>query len=305
MPITAPPTIPQITDPSTFATRAQDWVVWQSDELYPALVDEATLIGLSTSTTSVTSNTVGTGSKSFTVETGKGFKEGQSITIARTAAPANRMFAVVDSYNTGTGALVVTSQAFEGSGTFTDWTITLGFNGVISAGQIPDASIAQAKLNFAIGRQVAQIQTFQTGAVATGTTQIPNDNTIPQQTEGDQYLSLTITPQSATSTLEIDVTIFGTESTNVAELYTYALFQDSTASAIAAGQVSLAGPATTGAYVGTIKHIMTSGTTSATTFKVRAGLHVAGTFVFNGGAGGAQLMGGVYASRITVKEYLP
>jgi hypothetical protein len=94
----------------------------------------------STNSNSVTSNTIGTGSKSFTVDTGKAYFAGQSLTIARTSAPTNRMFAVVDSYNSGTGALVVTSQAFEGSGTFTDWTITLGFNGVISDGQIPNSA---------------------------------------------------------------------------------------------------------------------------------------------------------------------
>ncbi|MES2499269.1 MAG: hypothetical protein V4570_01935 [Pseudomonadota bacterium] len=136
MPLATPPTIPLITDPSTFATRAQDWVVWQSDELYPFLVSSSGLLGLSTSATSTTSNIVGTGSKSFTVQTGKGFVEGQSLSIARTSATTNRMFAVVTSYNSGTGALVVNSQAFEGSGTFTDWSIALAFNGVVSPAQL-------------------------------------------------------------------------------------------------------------------------------------------------------------------------
>jgi hypothetical protein len=146
MPITAPPDIPLITDPSTFAVRAQDWVVWQADELYPFLDEGASLLGLSLSATSVTSNTVGTGSKSFTVETGKGFIAGSSLVIARTAAPANRMFVVVTSYNSGTGALVVNSQAFEGSGTFTDWSISPSFNGLISTAQITDLSVTNAKL---------------------------------------------------------------------------------------------------------------------------------------------------------------
>lgn len=146
MPITAPPTIPQITDPSTFATRAQAWVVWQSNELYPAIADTASILSLSTSSTSTTSNTIGTGSKSFTVETGKGYLAGQSLSIARTSAPTNRMFAVVTSYNSGTGALVVNVQAIEGSGTFTDWSIALAFNGVIGTGQIANEAVTLAKL---------------------------------------------------------------------------------------------------------------------------------------------------------------
>ena len=146
MAITAPPSIPLITDPSTFSTRAQDWVVWQAEQLYPELTSVSLVLGLSLSGTSVTSNTVGIGSKSFTVETGKGFAAGQSIVIARTSAPTNRMFCVVTSYNSGTGALVVTSQAIEGSGTFTDWSISPTLNAVLTLVQIPDGLITTNKI---------------------------------------------------------------------------------------------------------------------------------------------------------------
>jgi hypothetical protein len=146
MPLDAPPEIPLITEPTTFAERAQDWVVWQADELYPFLVSSSSLLGLSLSATSTTSNTIGTGSKSFGTQTGKGFIPGQSLSVARTAAPTNRMFVVVDSYNSITGALVLTSQAFEGSGTFTDWSIAPAFNGVISTNQINDLAVTEPKL---------------------------------------------------------------------------------------------------------------------------------------------------------------
>lgn len=146
MPITAPPTIPLITDPSTFSTRAQDWVVWQAERLYPELTSVSLALGLSLSGTSVTSNAIGIGSKSFTVETSKGFLAGQSLVIARTAAPTNRMFGLVTSYNSGTGALVFESQAIEGSGTFTDWTISPTLNAVLTLVQIPNLLITDAKL---------------------------------------------------------------------------------------------------------------------------------------------------------------
>jgi hypothetical protein len=48
---------------------------------------------------------------------------------------------------------------------------------------------------------------------------------------------------------------------------------------------------------------MTSGTTSATTFKVRAGANAAGTTTFNGTAG-ARLFGGVMASSMVIREVL-
>lgn len=151
------------------------------------------------------------------------------------------------------------------------------------------------------GKAVAQVVSTITGAVATGTTILPIDDTIPQNTEGDQYMSLSITPQSATSTLEIDVTFFG--GISIVNNLIVALFQDTTANALAVGSQYTGGAANT--FIGIkFKYMMTSGTTSATTFKVRAGTGAAGTTTFNGVAG-ARYFGGVYASSIIIKEYLP
>jgi len=81
-----------------------------------------------TSATSTTSLTIGTGSQSLTIQTGKLFTPGQTVVIARTSAPSTtQMIATIDSHNSGTGALVgtVAAGATTGSGTFTDWTISL------------------------------------------------------------------------------------------------------------------------------------------------------------------------------------
>jgi hypothetical protein len=127
----------------------------------------AALNTFATTSTSSTSLAVSVGSKSLTVEAGKSYFPGQSLTIARTSDTDNRMFAVVDSYNSGTGALVVTSQAFEGSGTFTDWTITLGFNGVISTGQIANNAVETAKVaDGAITRAKLANGVISTGQIA-------------------------------------------------------------------------------------------------------------------------------------------
>ena len=40
------------------------------------------------------------------------------------------------------------------------------------------------------GKLLQQVN-FQSGAVATGTTIFPEDDTIPQNTEGDQYMEYT------------------------------------------------------------------------------------------------------------------
>lgn len=147
--------------------------------------------------------------------------------------------------------------------------------------------------------RVAQIVNVEVGTVATGTTVIPYDNTIPQNTEGDQYMSLAITPTNAASTLIISVVLFG--SNGASPRNTVALFQDATANALAAASLGGVSALTTGC---TFTHKMTAGTTSATTFKVRAGPNGAATFTFNGESA-AQLYGGVFASSITVTEVLP
>jgi len=153
---------------------------------------------------------------------------------------------------------------------------------------------------FAGTQQLAQLLTFQTGAVATGTTIIPIDDTIPQITEGNEYLALTITPVNALSTLEIDTTIYVGRS--IVDWLIGALFQDATANALA---VAVAYSSTaTGVVPLTMKHIMVAGTTVATTFRVRAGGANAGTLTLNG-SNGVRHFGGTYASRITIKEYLP
>lgn len=145
--------------------------------------------------------------------------------------------------------------------------------------------------------EVVQVVNFQTGAVATGTTSIPHDDTIPQNTEGDEYMTLAITPKSASNKLIIDVIFQGTMTANGP--VTVALFQDSTANALAAvaqhpGSASIVQSIA-------LRHNMTAGTTSATTFKVRAGAAGAATTTFNGASGGRKF-GGVSASSITITE---
>ena len=152
----------------------------------------------------------------------------------------------------------------------------------------------------ALAGSIVQVVNTQTGTMATGTTTIPNDNTIPQNTEGDQYMSLAITPTSATNKLLITVTAILTSTVNTSHI-TGALFQDTTANALACARLGMATGSSGLAQTMTFSHYMTSGTTSSTTFKFRAGLEQANTLTFNGEAG-ASLMGGVLASSITIQE---
>jgi hypothetical protein len=145
---------------------------------------------------------------------------------------------------------------------------------------------------------VIQVVNFQTGALATGTTTLPTDNTIPQNTEGNEYMTLSITPKSVTSKLLIDVVWQGSHSA-AGIGFTIALFQDSTVNALATSMNSVT--SANYQFTTTLRHYMTAGTVSSTTFKVRAGSGTAGTTTFNGW-GAAVQYGGVLASSITITE---
>ncbi len=55
------------------------------------------------------------------------------------------------------------------------------------------------------GGKIIQVVNTQDGAVATSTITIPMDDTTPQNTEDDEYMTLTITPNSTSNKLLIEV----------------------------------------------------------------------------------------------------
>lgn len=155
-------------------------------------------------------------------------------------------------------------------------------------------------ISSAPGRRLLQTVTYKTGAAASGPTVIPFDDTLPQSGEGDQFLSVSITPTAVGSTLE--VTVNATVAHSNAYTVIGALFQDSDASASAVACTTMA--IANGPMPIVIKHEVQSVAMVSTTFKFRAGAGLAGTTALNG-IGGARRLGGALYSSITVKEYLP
>ena len=152
----------------------------------------------------------------------------------------------------------------------------------------------------AIPGHVVQVVNVQDGEVATGTTTVAYDDTIMQNTEGDEYMTLAITPTSSTSKLKIDV-VFNGACNTTNKITTVGLFQDSTANALAqVPNLNFYGIAHSPFNI-SFTHFMTAGTTSSTTFKVRAGTDVSATTSFNGQLG-SRKSGGVSASSITITE---
>lgn len=169
----------------------------------------------------------------------------------------------------------------------------IAFQAVGGNTYVPSASNALA------GSVIQTVNTTNT-AVSTGTTVLPYDDSIPQSGEGvDLAVDRAITPNSASNKLKITV-VANASSSNNAGNFTLALFQDATANALAAVQMTVGANANAGQSVVLI-HYMTAGTTSATTFKARIGNDQAGTTTLNGASGGRKY-GGVCSSTMTIEE---
>lgn len=140
----------------------------------------------------------------------------------------------------------------------------------------------------------------RTRAVVTATsnsaTAIPGDNTIPQNTEGFQVLTVTHNRQSATSKLIVRWLVHVSNNSLSGTLCS-ALFQDSTAGALA-----VAAESTNNTYMLSIygEHELDASATGNTTFNVRVG-GASGTTYFNMPSGGA-LYGAKVTSFIEVVE---
>jgi len=143
-----------------------------------------------------------------------------------------------------------------------------------------------------------QVVTSSYNAVATGTTVMPLDDTIPQITEGNEYMTVTITPKATTHTLVIEADFLYSTSANAHTVW--ALFQDATANALAADTMYQA--VTSQLMTSRLIYTMAAGTTSATTFRLRIGPASAATTTFNG-TGGGRLFGAITKSTMTVTEY--
>jgi Pgp3 C-terminal domain len=185
----------------------------------------------------------------------------------------------------GAGQLWFNSDASIGGGTLYVWYVD------------PNTSQWVPASPAATPGSLIQTVFVETGAVATGTTIIPQDDTIPQITEGTEFMTCTITPRSATSKLIIEVTAVISNSTVAA--VGLALFQDAGANAIACA--IWINPTASFANTVSFRHVMTSGTTSTTTFRFRAGPSTAATLSFNGQTG-VRVFGGVMASSIVIQE---
>lgn len=193
-------------------------------------------------------------------------------------------------FYTGTG---VTSKAYTVLGSMT-WETGLATVGTWSA------VATRAQLfgpQVPLPGAVVQVQRVDTGAVAAGSTAVPTDDTPPLSGEGDQFMSLAITPTSASHLLRILAQDLGA-TTAGSQIQVMSLYQDAGASSIKTAYSS--SHPTTGSVMVQVLHLMLATLTASTTIKVRQG--GAGTFEFNGNSVGTRQYGGVSNSYINIEE---
>lgn len=178
--------------------------------------------------------------------------------------------------------------------------------GTVSAGKryeqmtMGTITLNTTALRFALIENVLQEAFKSTGAVSSGTTILPADDSIPRNDEGDEYLaSDPFTPKSAKSKIRVAV-VFHLSTDEEDVPVAAAIFKDSDVDGLKVGAHSC--PLADEIIQLTFAHEEASGSTAARTYKVRAGVSASEcTMTFNG-IGESRMYGGKLASSITITE---
>lgn len=135
--------------------------------------------------------------------------------------------------------------------------------------------------------------------VATGTTVFPSDDTVPLNTSGNEYMSVTVVPSAASNmgVFECHINL----SSSAAGTLTSALFSNSSNNALAT--TANIGESAGRMFQHTIRFARVFGRTTPIILTVRSGNSAAGTTTFNGVAG-ARLYGGTYGSYVQLSELM-
>jgi hypothetical protein len=143
------------------------------------------------------------------------------------------------------------------------------------------------------------VVTELTADFSTGAT-IPYDATIPQSSEGTEYITAAITPKNASSTLEIEAYL--NVGGSAGGMIIAALFQDSGTNAISTSAISSGGADLFFPFI--IRHRVSAASTSARTYKLRVGSNGITAYI-NRSSGTADLFGSTVVSNLIIREILP
>lgn len=192
--------------------------------------------------------------------------------------------------------------AINGSGTAASLNFITSITGSPSDVEIPTEkavtdyvpTIVNASL-VEVGRKSSSSSTYDSS-----TSVIPWDNTIPQITEGKEFLTISYTPKYADSFLVVSVSVALQDVTG-GQYFVGCIYESGTANALAAGADYSVGSGGAGQFTLQTDPIA-SGSILARTYTFRYGPHFSSTAYINGIFGGARF-GGVSKTHLTVVEY--
>jgi hypothetical protein len=168
-----------------------------------------------------------------------------------------------------------------------------------SCGQY-SASIRMSLIPRKATKMIQQVQATPVTAVIDCSTVIPFDDTIPQNTEGDEVITVTITPNAAINTLEFEFACWGVKATGAGPV-TAALFKDSEADAY---QVVCQRGSVADERELVLRFTIVAGSTSPQTWKIRIG-PTNNNYYVNGNNSGTRVFGGASAATFIVSEIEP
>lgn len=187
------------------------------------------------------------------------------------------------------------------------WTATGAYKQIHVFNGTADRTVTWADSDITIGStaSILQIVNASTASVITGSTAIPMDDTIPQITEGVQVLSQAFTPESATSTIVIDLNI--NCSNSHANFMAIALFDGSTNAIQTSYWTAVQTNEDTQSQMpvnASLRCFISNASTTPRTYSVRVGGGggYAGDISLNG-RGGTRLYGGSLKSSMVITEY--
>jgi hypothetical protein len=269
--------------------------------------------GTTTSTAAnITNGTIQTLTSSTATITGGTFSGLLNSSTGTFSGAINSTAGTIGTLNSTTGTITNLSTTLAGDFTISQGTGTLGTTGVTAgtygtSTAIPVISVdAKGRVTTvstsAIGSagKVLQVVKSTTTSVITCGTAIPWDDTIPQNTEGNEVLTATITPLSATSTIYIKFLCTGNPTgSSGANGIMAALFKDSNANALSVFGVPSNGANWQASIP--LNYYDASGSTTARTYKIRVGMN-SNTFYVNGNNAGTRVFGGASAAILELWE---
>lgn len=190
---------------------------------------------------------------------------------------------------------VQTSKILNGAVTF----VKLGSSAIASASDLASKTTEKLVTADLIGQQVIGRSFTILNGVDSSTTEIPDDNTVPQITEGEEIASVIYNKQSSTSKLYVEVNLLvgGSESLNAAGV---ALFKNGGSDAIRSVPQRIAG---SGSFdLVTFKEEVTGDPTGNVTFTIRMGPDNPGTMYLNRSGTVSDIHGAASKSTIEITE---